>query len=158
MASLFKITEELINFRFEIDEETGEILNAKELDDLKIARDEKIENIGLWIKNIEADAEAVKNEKNNMADRQKRLENKAKSLRDYLSYALGGEKFSTPKIAMSYRKSESVNIKDNFVYNDDWCEQKIEWKPDKKRIKDAIKAGTEIVGAELVEKQNLQIK
>ena len=108
--TLFEINKAILDFQFEVDEETGELLNAQALDDLQMARDEKIENVGLWIKNLNAEAVAVKAEKDAMAHRQKMLEKKAESLKGYLAYALKGEKFSTPKIAMSFRKSESVDI------------------------------------------------
>ena len=58
--TLFELNDALRNFNLEIDEETGEILNAAELDALEMQRDEKIENIALWIKNLKAEAEAVK--------------------------------------------------------------------------------------------------
>lgn len=156
--TLFEIDKAIIDFEFEIDEETGEILNAQELDELQMAREQKIEGVGLWIKNLEAEAAAVKAEKDNMADRQKRLEKKAESLKGYLAYALNGEKFSTPKIAMSWRRSESVNITDEALLPENCLNVVITKKPDKKVIKDALKAGKEIMGAELVTKNNLQIK
>lgn len=156
--TLFDIDKAILDFEFEIDEETGEILNAEELDALQMAREDKIEGVGLWIKNLEAEAAAVKAEKDNMADRQKRLEKKADSLKRYLAYALNGEKFSTPKIALSWRRSESVVITDEALLPENCLNVTIVKKPDKKVIKDALKAGKEIMGAELIEKQNLQIK
>ena len=156
--TLFDIDKALMDFELEVDEETGEILNAEELDALQMAREDKIEGVGLWIKNLEAEAAAVKAEKDAMADRQKRLEKKAESLKKYLGYALNGEKFSTPKIALSWRRSESVVITDEALLPDNCLNVTIVKKPDKKVIKDALKAGKEIMGAELVEKQNLQIK
>lgn len=156
--TLFEIDDAILNFEFEVDEETGEILNAQDLDDLKMAREDKIEGVGLWIKNLEAEAAAVKAEKDNMADRQRRLEKKAESLKGYLSYALQGQKFSTPKIAMSWRRSESVDITDVYLLPEELINVQIKKVPDKKAIKDAIKAGKDIRGAELIEKQNLQIK
>lgn len=156
--TLFEINKALMDFEFEIDEETGEILNANELDELKMAREDKIEGIGLWIKNLEAEAEAVKHEKENMADRQKRLEKKAESLKGYLIYALNGEKFSTPKVAMTFRKSESVVIPDEYLIPDEYVNLSISRKPNKKAIKDALKSGKDVTGAELVTKQNIQIK
>lgn len=156
--TLFEIDRAIIDFAYDIDEETGEILNAKDLDELQMAREQKLENIGLFIKNIEAEAAAVKAEKDSMAARQKRLENKADSLRKYLAYALNGEKFSTPRVAMSWRKSESVNIPDDTAIDDRFCNITVVKKPDKKVIKDALKAGQHVFGAELVTKQNLQIK
>ena len=156
--TLFEINKAIMDFEFEIDEETGEILNANGLDELEIAKEEKIENIGLWIKNLLAEAEAVKHEKDNMAIRQKRLEKKAESLKGYLTYALDGEKFSTPRVAMSFRKSESVVIPDDAIVPDEYCNISVIKKPDKTVIKKALKEGKEVLGAELVTKQNIQIK
>lgn len=156
--TLFDINKAILEFDYEIDEETGEILNAQDLDALQLAREEKIEGVGLWIKNLTAEAEAVKKEKDAMADRQRRLEKKAESLKNYLAWALQGEKFSTPRIAMSFRKSEVVNIPDEALLDDRFVNITMVKKPDKKLIKDTLKAGREVPGAELVTKQNLQIK
>lgn len=156
--TLFDINKAILDFEYEIDEETGEILNAEELDQLQMAREDKIEGVGLWIKNLTAEAEAVKKEKDAMADRQRRLEKKVESLKRYLEYALQGEKFSTPRISMSFRKSESVFIPDEAQLDDRFVNVTMVKKPDKKLIKDTLKAGLEVPGAELVTKQNLQIK
>lgn len=156
--TLFEINKAILEFDYEIDEETGEILNAEALDALQLARDEKIEGVGLWIKNLTAEAEAVKKEKDAMADRQRRLEKKAESLKNYLVYALQGERFSTPRIAISWRKSESVLIPDEALLDDRFVNITMIKKPDKKLIKDTLKAGREVPGAELITKQNLQIK
>lgn len=156
--TLFEIDKALMDFEFEVDEETGEILNASDLDELQMARQDKIENIGLYIKNLEAEKEAVKHEKDNFADREKRLGKKIESLKGYLGYALQGQKFSTPKVAVSFRKSESVLIKNESLIPDEYCEFTTTRKPNKKTIKDALKEGKELIGVELLEKQNIQIK
>ena len=105
-----------------------------------------------------AEKEAVKHEKDNFADREKRLGKKIDSLKGYLTYALQGEKFSTPKVAVSFRKSESVLIKDEYLVPDEYCEFTVMRKPNKKNIKDALKKGKELMGVELVEKSNISIK
>lgn len=156
--TLFDINKAILDFEYEIDEETGEILNAEALDQLQMAREDKIEGVGLWIKNLTAEAEAVKKEKDAMADRQRRLEKKVESLKHYLEYALQGEKFSTPRISMSFRRSESVFIPDEAQLDDRFVNVTMVKKPDKKLIKDTLKAGLEVPGAELVTKQNLQIR
>ena len=156
--TLYEIDKAILDFEFEVDEESGEILNASELDELQMARDDKIEGISLWIKNLEAEKEAVKHEKDNFADREKRLGKKIESLKGYLTYALDGQKFSTPKVAVSFRKSESVLIKDEYLIPDEYCEFTIMRKPNKKNLKDALKHGKELMGVELIEKQNVQIK
>ena len=68
-----------------VDMETGEIVDTEKLAALQMERDQKIENIGCWIKNLNADAKALKEEKDNLAARQKAVENKAASLKEYLS-------------------------------------------------------------------------
>lgn len=156
--TLYEIDKALMSFEFEVDEETGEILNASDLDELQMARQDKIENIGLYIKNLEAEKEAVKHEKDNFADREKRLGKKIESLKGYLGYALKGEKFSTPKVAVSFRKSESVLVKDEHLVPDKYCEFTTVRKPNKTNLKKALKDGEEIMGVELVEKQNVSVK
>jgi hypothetical protein len=156
--TLYEIDKALMDFEFEVDEETGEILNASDLDELQMARHDKIENIGLYIKNLEAEKEAVKHEKDNFADREKRLGKKIESLKGYLGYALQGQKFSTPKVAVSFRKSESVLVKDEYLVPDKYCEFTMVRKPNKTNLKKALKDGEEIMGVELVEKQNVSVK
>lgn len=158
MSSLYEIDKAIAEFEFDIDEETGEILNFDELDNLKMAREQKCENIALYYKNVAAEAEMVKAEAKNLTERQKRLENKAESLKKYLAYALGGEKFSTPKVAVSFRKSESVLVKDEHLVPDKYCEFTTVRKPNKTNLKKALKDGEEIMGVELVEKQNVSVK
>lgn len=155
--TLYEIDKAIMDFELEVNED-GEVLNYEELDNLNIERDKKIEGIGLYFKNISAESEMVKAEAKNLTERYKRLENKAESLKKYLAYALQGEKFSTPRLAVSYRKSESVEIGQDFVYDKKWCEVSTTYKPDKKKIKDAIKSGKEVAGAKLIEKQNISVK
>lgn len=156
--SLFDIDKAIYDFEFEIDEETGEILNAEELDNLKMEREKKIEGVGLWYKNLKAEAEAVKAEKDAMAEREKRLKNKAESLKRYLSYALQGEKFNTPKVAMSFRKSTSVEVDEGAELPENYVRVKTVVEPDKKMLKEALDNGEIIAGARLIEKQNVIIK
>lgn len=152
--TLFEIEQEILSC---IDTETGEIIDLERLNSLEIDRYRKIENIALWIKNLLADAEALKNQKQIFADRQKVVENKAESLKQYLNNYLAGQKFSTDKVAISFRKSTAVNITDPsqipkkyLKYSDPTI--------DKAAIKNAIKQGSTVSGAEIVESQNIQIK
>lgn len=156
--TLFELNKAIAEFDLQVDEETGEVLNIDDLDALNLAKETKIENIGLWVKNLEAEKEAVKHEKDNFADREKRLGKKIESLKGYLGYALQGQKFSTPKVAVSFRKSESVLVKDEYLVPDKYCEFTMVRKPNKTNLKKALKDGEEIMGVELVEKQNVSVK
>lgn len=71
-----------------IDPETGEIINEEAMqaiNELSMARDEKIENIALAYKNTCAEAEALKAEKLALQKRQASAEKKAEWLKQYLS-------------------------------------------------------------------------
>lgn len=153
---LYEIVAELRDFQFEIDEETGEILNADELDKLELARDEKIENICLMIKNLKADATAYKAEKDSFAEKEKRAKNEADRLADYLQRMLDGETFKSTRASVTYRKSEAVEC-DMELVPDDYLRYK-EPEPDKAKIKKAIKSGIEVDGCCLVENISMQIK
>lgn len=155
--TLYELDKAIADFELEVNED-GEVLNIDELDELNLAREQKIEGISLWIKNLEAEKEAVKHEKDNFADREKRLGKKIDGLKGYLTYALDGQKFSTPKVAVSFRKSESVHITDEYLIPDEYKLFTVVKKPDKGVIKKALKDGKEIMGVELVEKQNISIK
>ena len=157
MRSLYDIDNDILNC---IDEETGEIIDIDALDALNMERDAKIEGVVCWIKDLKAEAEALKAEKQALADRQKSAENKAESLKKWLAFALNGQKFSSPKAAVSFRKSQSVEITDInalAMENDDLIIYQ-EPKPDKTAIKKAIKDGRTVNGAELVENVNVIIK
>lgn len=152
--NLFQIDEEIMNC---VDMETGEIIDTAKLDKLQMERDEKIENIGCWIKNLTADAEALKEQKLAFAERQKAAENKVESLKRYLTNYLAGQKFSTPKVVISFRKTSSVNVTDITAIPKKYLKV-VEPTADKTAIKDAIKAGICVAGAEIVEGRSISIK
>lgn len=148
------------------DPETGELLDEaafERMNELQLEREKKIEGVALWIKNLSADAEALKHEKEAFAAREKATKNKLERLKGWMSYALNGEKFKTDKVAVGWRRSESVEISDELNPMDlvDIDPHFIKLPPpefDKIRLKAALKEGIEIPGVKLVEKQNIQIK
>lgn len=156
MAKLYELTAALDGFELQVDEDTGEITNIDELDALQMERDEKVENVALFIKNLLSDAEAYKREKESFLKKQQEAQRKADSLKEYLAFNLKGEKFKSDRVQISYRKSESVNVTD-------MAELPVEFKvmdvtADKRAIKQAIKDGQTIPGAELVEKEGITIR
>ena len=148
--TIYEINEEILNC---IDLETGEIIDIDRLNDLQLERDAKIENVACWIKELKAEAEAIKTEKQTLAERQKVAENKAESLKKWLAFALNGEKFKTAKCSVSFRKTESVEVTDEGLNNlmkehDELLTYKAP-EPNKKAIKDAIKDGLSVQGVRL---------
>lgn len=152
--NLYEIENEILNC---VDMETGEIVDIKKLESLQMERDQKIENIGCWIKNLLADAKALKEEKDTLAARQKIAENKAVSLKKYLSRYLNGEKFKSAKLSISYRKSDSVNIAEGATVPEEYLKYS-DPAPDKVGLKAALKSGKEYPGITLVSTQSIQIK
>lgn len=151
---LYEIDKQLLNC---VDTETGEIIDMDKLRELQMAFDSKVENIGCWIKELLAEAKAIKNEKDNLAARQKVSENKAESLKKYLADILAGQKFKTAKVSISYRKSEAVEVTDAALLDDDYFKYS-EPTVDKTKVKQALKEGIDLKGVQLVENQNIQIK
>ena len=147
-----------------IDLETGEIIDTDKLNELQMERDAKIENVACWIKDLKAEAEAIKAEKLALAERQKVAENKAESLKKWLAYALQGEKFKTARCAIRFMTTESVEVTEEGLENlmrggkDELLTYKAP-EPNKKAIKDAIKNdGLSIAGVQLVQNTSTIIK
>ena len=145
-----------------IDLETGEVIDTERLDALQMERDAKIENVALWIKDLKAEAEAIKAEKMALAERQRVAENKAESLKKWLAYALDGQKFSTAKCAISFRKAEKVEISDvgmiRLMKEHDELLTYKEPEPNKTAIKQALKDGLTVQGVQLVQNMSTIIK
>lgn len=152
--TLYEIDQKLLDC---IDLETGEIINAEKLTELTMERDEKVEKVALWIKELKAEAEALKAEKQSFADRQRAAENKIESLKKWLADALNGEKFKTTKVAVSFRKTKSVEVADIFALDENYVKYS-EPTADKAAIKKAIEAGEIVKGAQLVEGTSISIK
>lgn len=161
--TLYELTEQIrIHSEQEwVDPDTGEILDeelAAALNTLTIDRDEKVENIGLWIKDTLAEAEAIKEEKRKLEIRQKQKERLAESLKKYLDFALAGQKFSTPRVAISFR-----NVVNGKTVIDDPAKipmafQKVVTEPIKSEISKAIKAGLEVPGAHLEDSHSIIVR
>ena len=60
MATLYEIDTAIYSC---IDQESGEVIDTAQLDSLLMERSKKLEGVALWIKNLESDAKAIKEEK-----------------------------------------------------------------------------------------------
>lgn len=161
--NLYEIADEIERaFGEAVDPETGEIHEEymAQLDALEMERDRKVENIACYIKNLKADAAALKAEKDALQKRQKAAENKAESLSRYLAGFLNGEKFQSPRAAIIWRKSTRVEFDPGKTVLDidtHYIRMK-EPELDKTEAARALKAGIEIVGLHLEEAQSMRIK
>lgn len=155
--TLYEINQEIQKLIEEsIDPETGEITDSPDLNALQLTWYEKVENIGLFIKNLRAEAEAIKNEKMSLAKRQAAAEHKADWLEQYLQAMMEGQTYKSPKVAIGYRKSTKAICDDPSNLPIEFM--KVTYEPRLNLIKDALKKGEKIDGCHLEEINNIQIK
>lgn len=148
-----------------IDEETGELMTLEQaLDQLHMMKTEKVENIALFIRNLDAESVALKAEEERFAKRRKAAEAKSERLRAYLLSALTKEdgtteKVKTTRVNVSVRLSgPSVVFTDETLLPMEFKIQKIEVKPDKASIKEVLMRGIEVPGAKLERGRSVIIK
>lgn len=161
--NLWEIAEEIERtFAQAVDPETGEINEEymAQLDALEMDRDRKIENVACLIKNLKADAAALKAEKDALQKRQKAAEAKAESLTRYLSSYLAGAKFQSPKASVTWRKTTRVEMDPGVsVFDIDTKYIRLkEPELDKTKAAAALKAGETIEGLHLEESQSMTIR
>ena len=154
--------EEFINEDGEFDEEGF----TAYLNELKMAQDAKLENLACFIKNIEAEAKAIKDEEAALAARRKAKELKAQRLKDYLQGFMQFKElnsFESARCKVSFRRSTKLVLDDEAkvwawaTVHDDYLRYK-EPELRKDAITKALKSGEKIEGCRLAETRNLQLK
>jgi len=167
--TLYELTEEqqflynLLQTGEGVNMETGEIdpVVAEQLEINGQELDEKIKGTAIIYKQLIADAKMLKEEEDNIVARRKRAERNAEFLKNRLEFALlqlGKTEFKDTKVNITFRKSTRVEITDESKLPIDYIVEKVTRTPSKTLIMDALKAGTNVEGAMLVEAQNIQIK
>lgn len=148
--------DEAIERGFIFDEETGEVIDTDEaMDALKMEREEKVEQLLLFYKNLNAEAEMIKTEEKMFTARRRAAEKRAEGIKNYVLGILHGEKFKTARVQVTGRKSQRVVITDFLKIPAEFVSY--ETKIDKAGIKAAMKDG-DVPGAELVEGVSWSIK
>ena len=157
MATLYELTGQFLDiYNMDLDDET----KADTLDSIDWNTDyeNKVENYIKVIKNNEADVEARKNEIKRLTELNRADERKNERMKEVLKESMaltGHERVDTPLFKVSSRKSEAVEVADLLLPE---AYKVATYKPDKKRLKEDLKNGLEILGAELVERKNLSIR
>ena len=163
MRPLYEIKQEILDC---VDQETGEILDSARLDALEMEKDLKIEGVALWVKDLKAEADAVKAEADKLTARKKALDNKIESIKAWLLYALDGGKLKTARCNVYPTHSQRVAVADEpelirFLQTLEEPEKFLRFKDPELRkdeIKKALKDGTIIPGASLEETESVVIK
>lgn len=121
---------------------------------------EKLLSLVGYIKYLESWQATCKAEEQRICKRRKIAENRLQSIKKFLTpYVIEHGKTTVGTTTLSLRKSQAVELVDDFD-NEQYGENVTTFKPDKKMIKDFLKANPDIVieGAELITRQNLQIR
>jgi hypothetical protein len=136
-------------------ENCDELFN--QLQNLDMQRKQKLENVAKYVLNVRSEAAAVKAEEQRLASRRKVLENKEKSLMQYLDNACQGQKTDFGVATLSYRKSEKVAVSDyhraiQFLSSNHYSDCYRTFNPEiaKTEVKALIKSGTQVPGVEIV--------
>lgn len=161
--TIYEIDRAIMDLLDQIDEETGEALfDPEQIEALQMERERKCENLALAFKNLTAEAKAIREEIETLTKRAKAVQNEADRAKAYLELVLGGDTFKTPRVAVSYRRTKSVDTTPDFVpwayeHNQSLLRMK-EPEADKTAVKKALEAGEEIPFASIIEKKSIQIK
>lgn len=152
--------QDVIERGFVVNEETGEVVfDESNLEELCNAFSDKLEACGIYCKETEALASAIKAEEQALAKRRKALESKAESLKAYMLRYMtyyGETSVETAKVKITTRKSSRVIVSDANALPDDLVNIVTERKPDKRRIKEALRAG-DVPGAQMVTDRSLRV-
>lgn len=155
------IIDDVLENSFHVDGETGEVFDEDDLEALDMALDEKLEATALYVKSLDAEADAIKAEEKRLNDRRKSIEKRSESLEDYIARTMvrsGKKKVETPKCLLRTRKTERVEVLDKSEVPDYFMRSKLVIEPDKNELKKRLKAGEIIPGCVLVSGESLTIK
>ena len=163
MKPLYEIDQEILEC---VDLETGEILDSDRLTALQMERERKLEGVALWVKDLNYEAQMVKEEADKLTARKKALDNKIASIKNWLLWALDGEKLKTPRCNVYQTHSTRLSVADeaeliNAIQTLDEPERFLRFRaPELKKdeIKKAMKDGWTFIGASLEETESVVIK
>ena len=157
MATLYELTGQFLDiYNMDLDDETK--LDTLDSIDWQTDYEEKVENYIKVIKNTEADIEARKNEIKRLTELNRADERKNERMKENLKESMdltGLDRVDTPLFKVSFRKSQAVEVDETVLPE---AYKVATWKPDKKRLKEDLKNGLEIIGASLIERKNLSIR
>lgn len=141
--------------------ETGEITDFSAIEQLEIEFEEKVKNSALYYKGLMAEIQEFKEEEKKLEKRRKALEKEAEWFSNYIKRNIDKD-YDFKTVRLSFKSSEETVITDKEAF-EKYCKRHkelctVEYKPNKSAIKQAIASGLKVKGAEVIKKQNLQIK
>ena len=132
-VTIYEIDQRIMDL---VDPETGELMDLEAFENLRMEREQKIEGMALWVKELAATA----------------------------SFLLDGEKFQTPRCTVSYRRSTAVQLDEQEELvrglecnGYDHCVSYKAPEVSKSEVGKLIKSGIPVPYASLVERQSLGV-
>lgn len=165
VSTLYQIDARIAQALDNLADEDG-VINEEALAELERLENEdrprKIEACVLYIKNQRSLAAAIRFEELKLADRRRRCEAAAERVEKMVAASLNGERFETPRALVSWRASHAVEIEDGAesLWDDDQISRFLVFSHgiNKKAVGEALKAGEEVPGAVIVERNNMRIE
>ena len=143
----------------ELDEETGEILSADALHAVEAEASEKIEATALYLRELDAEAKAAKEEADRMLARVKSMQKRSDYLKSMLLDALHATgKVKTGRVTVSIRTTKAVEIAEGADLPEAYTTVKTTVSPNKVAIKQALLDGVEVPGCHIEERESVQIR
>ncbi|CAM3734543.1 siphovirus Gp157 family protein [Mesobacillus zeae] len=131
------------------------------LQSIEEAIEDKAENMAKLIRCLEADAKAIKEEEQRLADRRKTIENRISNAKDYLQNQLevaGLDKIKRPTVTISIQNNPpSVFVKDESLIPSHYMVP-VAPNLDKKAVLQFLKEGGEVPGCEIQQLRSVRIK
>jgi hypothetical protein len=147
-----------------VDEETGEVIDLERLIALNMERERKLEGVALWVKDLTAEAKAIREEEKSLAERRRSAEKKVESLKAWLLENVGSG-LNTARCSVSVRtNAESPRFADEAAFIN-WAQTKhdelLRYKCpeiDRTAVKQYLQSGGVIEGVTLERSQSIIIK
>lgn len=161
MVKLYELEETYLKIRNLINNDDDELLNDT-LDSINFSEDinNKLVGYGKITLDVKSDIETIKAEEKRLADRRKRLENKVANLEGRMLDAMELTDIKTiddPLLTIKLRKNKRVSVINAEQLDNKYLVAQAP-KISKIDIRNDLKAGVAVAGAELTEYTSLNIK
>lgn len=142
-----------------VDEETGEILSSDALHAVEAEAAEKIEATALYLRELDAEAKAAKDEADRMLARVKSMQKRSDYLKSMLLEALHATgKVKTGRVTVSIRTTQAVAVDEGANLPEAYTTVKTTVSPNKVAIKQALLDGVEVPGCSLEARESVSIR
>lgn len=143
----------------DVDPETGEILNADNLHAVEAEASDKVEATALYLRELDAEAKAAKEEADRMLARVKSMQKRSDYLKAMLLDALHATgKVKTGRVTVSIRTTQAVEVSEGANLPEAYTTVKTTVTPNKVAIKQALLDGVEVPGCSLEARESVSIR